>query len=422
MLNKMVYYKFIGACAGICAAGLLHAQNMNSPYSIYGIGDIDHKTYNRSSGMGGTSLALRSSNYILNTNPASLTGLERSFLVVNLSATGRSSTYKGDPIDATNSKNQDFWIKGLSLATKINKIWASNIGFSQFSNVNYKFTGSQFVEGSTNVYATAYEGDGGINEYYWANSISIGKHLAVGVKASWLSGSVNQTESIYNPILQTTISTKQQDYFTNSRFQYGALYKTSLGKKKNWQLSLGGKYIPKVRLSSDRSLTVTQDEVDIVKDQYVKKDRFWLPTTYAGGIALMHNNKTTFAIDYTYEDWASLNMKGVGWQFVNSQKLSAGVEFSKQVQFYNRPTEKKFFQLGGYISNSYLQVRNNNIKEFGATAGMGGWLGKGLLYSLSAEYGVRGVTNANLIKENYFQFTLTLSYWDFLFSKGRRYD
>src|SRR5687767_13793252 len=126
------------------------AQNMNSPYSVYGIGDIDHKNYNHTSGMGGAGLALRSSSYILNNNPASLTGLDRSFLVVNVTTVAKSSVYKGSMIDFNNNTNQDFWVKGISLAAKINKIWASNIGFGQFSNVNYKFTGNKVVEGSTN--------------------------------------------------------------------------------------------------------------------------------------------------------------------------------------------------------------------------------------------------------------------------------
>jgi hypothetical protein len=422
-MQNRITYKLIGTCLVVFTASLLHAQQMNSPYSIYGIGDIDHRVYGRSSGMGGTSIALRSSSYILNNNPASLAGLPRSVLVINAMGTGRVSTYKGDPIDLDNNKNQDFWVKGISIGVKLNNAWASNIGFSQFSNVNYKFTGSQFGEGSTNVYATAYEGNGGINEYYWANSLSIGKHFTAGVKASWLSGSVNQTESVYNDILQTTISTKQQDYFTNSRFQFGALYTTNLGgKKKKWDLTLGGKYIPNVKLGADRTLTVTQDDVEIVSDQYVKNDRFWLPTTYGAGIALQHNKKTTFAVDYTYEDWNSLGVKGSGWRFVNSQKLSAGVEFSKSVSSLFGPTEQRFFQLGGFINNSHLQVRNNRINEFGVTAGMGGSLGRGLLYSLSGEYGVRGTTDMNLIKENYFQFTMTLSFREILFSKGRKYN
>src|SRR5690242_809029 len=109
MRKRITYCKLVATCAGICAMAMTHAQQMNSPYSIYGIGDIDHRSYGRYSGMGGTNLALFSNNYIVNNNPASLKGLERSVLVINATGVGRSSTYKGDPIDLTNNKNQDFW-------------------------------------------------------------------------------------------------------------------------------------------------------------------------------------------------------------------------------------------------------------------------------------------------------------------------
>jgi hypothetical protein len=49
-------------------------------------------------------------------------------------------------------------------------------------------------------------------------------------------------------------------------------------------------------------------------------------------------------------------------------------------------------------------------------------LNNGLLYTIGAEVGKRGTEQANLIKENYFQLSLTLSFRDFLFSKGRKYD
>lgn len=398
----------------------VNSQNMNNPYSVYGIGDIDHKSYNRTSGMASTGLALRSSSYIINNNPASITGLERSFVVMNLAATAKTSTYVGKPIGSDNSNNKDMWVKGISLGVKLNNHWASNIGFGQFSSVNYKFSGSQAVEGSTDVYTTSYEGDGGLNEYYWVNALSIGKHFSVGVRSSFISGAINATETIYDANLQTEITTQQQDYYNNFRFQYGALYYASLGKK--WDLSMGGRYSRKTKLALDRALTVTQDGTAVVEDQFVSKGRFWLPETFAAGIALAHNKRTTFAMDYTYEDWSSLGVKYNGWRLINSHKLSGGVEFSKFIQQWNQPVEKKFYQLGAFVQNSYLQVRSNPIREFGFTAGMGGRLGNNLLYTFSGEFGQRGTTNANLVKENYFQFTLSLSYRDFLFSKGRRYN
>jgi hypothetical protein len=396
------------------------SQNMNNPYSVYGIGDMDAKVYNRTSGMGGTGLAIKSSAYLIDNNPASITGLPRSFFVFNVAITGKSSVFSGDPIDETNRRSKDLWVKRIALAVKINRSWASSIGFNQFSNINYKFTGSQFVEGSTTTYETAYEGEGGLNDYYWNNAFSIGKHFSVGLKSSVIAGAINQTETLYDQTLQTVISTSQQDYIGDLRFQVGALYERPISKK--WDLSLGAKYSPKAKFSSQRTMTVTENDVAVIEDDYIKTDRFDLPETIAGGIALKYNKRTTFAADYTYENWSALGVKEKGWQLISSNRISAGVEFSKLVPVMQQLMEKRFFQLGGFYGNSYLQIRNEPIREYGITAGIGGVLKNGLLYTIAVEGGSRGTTRQKLIKENYVQLSFTFSYRDLLRSKGRRFD
>jgi hypothetical protein len=400
--------------------GDLFSQNMNSPYSIYGIGDIDSRSYNRTSGMGSTGIALRSSFFMIDNNPAAIAGLSRSFFTATAGLTGKMITYKGEPINADNSKNKDFWIKRFAIGVKINNYWASSLGFNQFSNVNYNFFGTKSIEGSTSNYLTYYEGDGGLNEYFWTNAVSLGKHFSLGLKSSVIAGSINQTETIADESLNSTLSTKIQDYMGKGRFQAGAIYTTDLTKK--WNFSLGGRFSPKVNMTSERTLTVLEGETPVIEDEFVKNDRFSLPTTYAAGIALKHNNKTTFAIDYTYEDWSSLKIKEAGWQMISNNRLSAGVEFSRQATLMNQVVEKRFFQIGGFYNSAYLQVRNEPIKEFGFTAGMGGVLGKGLLYTLSLEAGSRGTTNQKLIKENYIQLSASFSLREFLMSKGRKYN
>ena len=84
--------------------------------------------------------------------------------------------------------------------------------------------------------------------------------------------------------------------------------------------------------------------------------------------------------------------------------------------------EKRFFQVGAFISNSYLRINNVPINEYGVTAGMGGVLGPGLIYTLALEGGRRGTTRQSLIRENYVQVTFSISYRDLLLSKGRKYD
>ncbi|MGZ8551457.1 MAG: hypothetical protein ACXWV2_12375, partial [Chitinophagaceae bacterium] len=274
--------------------------------------------------------------------------------------------------------------------------------------------------GSASDFLTYYEGDGGLNEYYWNNALSLGKHFSIGLKSSIIAGSINQTETIADESLSSAISTKVQDYFGKPRFQTGAIYSTALNKK--WDVSVGGRFSPQVKMTSERTLTVSEGGTAIIEDEFIKNDRFSLPNTYAAGIAIKHNNKTTFAADYTYEDWSSLKIKQQGWQLVSNNRLSAGIEFSRQARLMNQVVEKRFFQLGGFYTSSYLQVRNEPIKEFGFTAGMGGIIGKGLLYTLSLEAGSRGTTQQKLIKENYVQLSFSFSFRDFLASQGRKYD
>lgn len=107
---------------------------------------------------------------------------------------------------------------------------------------------------------------------------------------------------------------------------------------------------------------------------------------------------------------------------ISIDRLSAGAEFSKQQKMMNQIVETRYFQVGAFLHNSYLQIRNEPIKEYGLTVGMGGSISGSLLYTLSAEIGKRGTTRANLIRENYVQLTIGLSYRDYLFSKGRKYN
>lgn len=398
----------------------ISAQDMNSPYSVYGIGDIDPGAYNRSSGMANTGLALKSSFYIIDNNPASITGLPRSFLTMSIATVGRSVKYKGDPIDFTNADNGDFWIKRFGITVKLNNSWASSAGMKQFSKVNYKFNGTKTIEGYPVTFVTGYEGDGGLNEYYWTNAFSVGKHFSFGLQSSIIAGSINQTETLSDATLQSVIAVKRQDYFGQARFQTGALYSTALNKK--WDLSLGGKFIPKIKMVSERTVTVAENESLIVQDEFIKYDRSYLPTTYAVGIALKKNKKNTYTFDYTYEDWSSLNITQKGMRMVSTNRFSGGVEFSKQQWINGQLVEKRYFQAGVFYANSYLQIRDTPINEFGFTIGTGGPLGRSLLYSLSAEFGTRGTTSNNLIKENYAQLSIGLSLSEYLFSKGRRYD
>lgn len=410
-------YWLTGTC--LLMTGQLCAQNMTSPYSVYGIGVIDHRTYNRTSGMGYTGLALRSGAWLINNNPASIAGLEKSWYMFDLGLSGRSVTYSGDPIDEAARTSRDFGVRRAAFAVKITNNWASSIGFRQYGLVNYKYQGSLAVEGTSEKFPVDYEGDGGLNNFYWTNAISIRKNLLLGVNLSVIGGSINRTEFMADAGIDRTIETKVQDFYSKARLEYGLLYSLPIGKK--WQFSLGGRFTAKTELSPERTVTVKENNTTLIDEELVEAGRFHLPLSYGVGIALTKNNSFTIAADYTAEQWKPLNIRGSGWSLVNSQRFSGGIELSKKVEVWNRPVERRFFQLGGFIDNSYLSVKSRQVNQFGVTLGYGSNY-RNLLYNVGLEFGQRGTISDGLIKENYFQITIGLSYRDFFFSKGRKYD
>lgn len=397
------------------------AQNMNSPYSVYGVGVIQNTYSDRSSGMAYTSMALTSTpGFLLNKNPASLIGLERSMAQIDLSLVGKTVTYNGNSINGTNNTSRDMTIKRFSLSSKLNKFWASSVGFIPFSYVNYSFTTQKTVEGSPGTYDAIVDGNGGLNNIFWNNAFALGRNFAVGLRSSFIFGSINQKETMGNESLAVPVISEVKDYYNNFRFEFGSLYNAKLGK--NWKLSLGGKVSTKSDLRSEQTLTVTEGTTAVEQDKPLGNSTFTLPWAWDAGIALTNKGRSTFTVDYSYENWDALNKGGSTWKMVNSQRVSAGVQFSNIIQKWGLIAEKSYFQAGVFAGNSYLQVRNQQINEFGVTAGYGGFLSRGLNFGLALEGGRRGTTVNGLIRENYVQATITLSYREVLYSKGRKYD
>ena len=83
------------------------AQNVSSPYSIIGIGDIEDSYFNRTSGMANTGIAYRNDTYIILNNPAAVSDLQSQLFIVELAARGKFVTYSGKDV-TTHLTGKDF--------------------------------------------------------------------------------------------------------------------------------------------------------------------------------------------------------------------------------------------------------------------------------------------------------------------------
>ncbi|HMF72475.1 MAG TPA: hypothetical protein VK616_13440, partial [Flavitalea sp.] len=180
-------------------------------------------------------------------------------------------------------------------------------------------------------------------------------------------------------------------------------------------------YSAKTKLGYERTLSVIENASEVVNDEFLEYKKFSLPQSIGGGIAIANNRGITVTADYTYDDWAGVPVKGTNWQLVSSSRISGGIEIASFKQSPLRSLQRHSVQFGGFLNNSYLMVNNQQIKEWGATAGITRSMRGGLLIGTSVEGGVRGTTVAGLIKENYFQFTLSFSYRDFINTKAYKF-
>lgn len=417
----MKYVSHILVTLLLTKAAAVSAQNNNSPYSIIGVGDIENSTFDRSTGMAGAGISLSSGRAMYHANPASYSRLDNYVFAVELSGRFKASSYTGNRLDANTEASTDMQIGKLALGVKVKPWWGSSVGLMPYSNSSYSFYALKGIEGAGQQFMDSYnKGSGGLRKAYWANAFRLHRNISVGVEAGFLFGSLTREETISTANINgSTLTTKEDNYMNGGQFKFGAQYSGKIAKK--WRLNLGAVATTETNLSRENYISVTAGSTPIVTDRKSRADDFKLPVMYGGGISVNYDRKFTFAVDYQTQNWDKFNYTGLSYRLANSDRLAAGVEFSQMVR--NMNFERMYFQAGVFTGNTYLKMYDEQLKNYGATLGIGLNSKNGSLsYQLSGEFGVNGTTRRNLIRQNFSQINFTVIYRDIWFTKVKKYD
>ena len=85
--------------------------------------------------------------------------------------------------------------------------------------------------------------------------------------------------------------------------------------------------------------------------------------------------------------------------------------------------ETSFFQAGFYYNKTYLIVNGTPINDIGGTIGMGVNSKRSpLSFIVILQYGIKGTTDNNLIRENYANLSFVFSFRDFWYTRGRKFE
>jgi len=401
----------------------LVAQSNNSPYSILGIGDIDNEFYNRTSGLASTGIAYRSDRFLINNNPASFSALGNQVFFGELGIKGSIIDYYGSGVDPASNQSSDITFRRLAIAAKIMKHWGTSVGLVPFSTVNYEFNAPLTIQGTyAELLNQYYQGNGGINKVYFANSYEFFNHLSLGIDLSYLFGSLQQ-KLIYQDLsgaelLSQNISTSM----TNLYIDYGLQFYTKIGKK--WDFALGATFANKTDLNPYTNVTIlASDSTQLLNEGSLQPTLLrQIPKSYGFGISISRDHKLTLLADYKYQNWSSLDYSFFNYALQDSRRFSVGIELSKNKKVYNSYVETKYLQAGFYYDESYINAYGQQIKDVGGTLGFGINSKRTLLsYCISLQLGVKGQNNAQLIQEKYANLNLAISFGDILYSKGKKF-
>ncbi len=412
--------------SGLTASG----QNSSvSPYSRYGLGDLQFGGFAGEIAMGGISAGIRHPYQLNYSNPASYAALHMTTFETAVKAQlVKMSTQTGQGNSNTTA------LSYLALGFPVIKgKWGASFGLIPFSDIGYTIRESQTVSqvGQVNY---LFEGTGGINRFYLGTGFTPLKNLSIGINASYLFGTLARTRKIEFPDqpnffnTQSSVNTNLHDFY----FNYGLQYILTLKKEQQLTFGLSGALASNIRTTNDL-LTINYVIVssniihkDTIEEQSDYKGKTTLPVSWSGGVVYRKGEKWLAGIDYSFQNWSKFESFGSNDSLQDSYRLSAGAQFvpdASSLRFFRRVQYKAGFR----FSQTYLKLNNTPLKDYALNVGFGMPLKiKNMprilpLITFVVEAGQRGTTSRQLLQEQYLRFHLGISISEEWFLK-RKFD
>ena len=383
--------------------------------------------------LGGTSLGIRSSSYVNYSNPASYTSFDTTSFLFEGGFYSQSATLKTLTLSQKSSYSS---IGSVLFGFPISRRLKASFGLIPYSSVGYKIAEQKTlaVSDSSNIVSNVYDGSGGINKAYLGFGYYISHNLSIGVNAGFLFGTIrhnsisNFPELTYAQSYRQTTSMKINDF----NFNFGLQYTAKIGKNKH--LTLGFVYTPSLNIkASNDTLTVMVDPADPetviynVNQSSVINGKIKMPKTIGGGFSFERDDKWLIAGDVYWQNWEKFNLFGRNDSLKNSLRASLGIQLIPNATDFNNYFKRVRYRFGVNVNKTYLQLNGKQLNDFGLNFGMGLPLrksqtdiSKGII-NFGFEIGKRGTTDMNLIKEDYFRFTMSLAIYDVWFRKQKYY-
>lgn len=463
MLKKSSWI-IVGILFSLCAQA--QDQDGNSPYSRFGIGDMNITGITRYIGMASTGVANPDSSLINNINPAFIGNNHFTTFEAGLVGNYNMLTEGSNKQNLGNVRFNDVAMSFPIIHGQKKKVnWSMSLGYKPYSVVNYASRSLVDISGDSTTATVEYAGTGGVNKLHFSNGFNICENFFLGLESSFLFGAINRSVAS-----QITGETDVSVY--NERVSHkGLKFKAGLG----YRGLLKGYYVlgPVAYKDKNNDSIITYEKlkeediyingglvVDFGKDIGAKslstievQNRFGqvlstdtitnqtdgsvsLPLGISGGISLERivkkykygavdkndqekTRRWLYNLDLSFYNWESYqNFSDVGG-LNNSYSMAIGIEYTPNYASDNL-YKTQSYQIGLRYTKLPYTVNGTDINDIGMTFGVS--LPVSISYgptvsriNVAVETGIRGQNSDGLIQQVYINghvsFTINTKTW-----------
>ena len=413
---------------------ILFAQynnNTTSPYSRFGLGDLQTRSFGRTFAMGGASLGSRNSLQINMANPASYTTVDSLNFLFEFGANGKLSSYRND---TTRMTANDVNLRYLSMNFRIANRLATSLGLTPYSDVGYDIRIMNYLENTGNYYIQYY-GDGTLTRSYIGFAYELFKNVSVGANLNYLFGKLTHNAGLVFLDADDFYNIQKYEYIKVNQFGFDFGLQATVPLEKNQNITLGAVFENKPKYAAYQSDIMLKNlyttdiynqsiySQDTLKYNREEKSSIRFPLTYGAGLSYVKTDILELNLDYYHQTWSKATFFGsINPVLTNLNKFSAGAEWIPNKNSIRSYAQRIAYRAGLKYEKSYLKLNNQQINDFGISFGVGLPIYRSYsTINVAAEIGKRGTRKADLISERYVKLNLNVNLHDIWFIK-RRYD
>ncbi len=407
---------------------LLFAQSFNnntsSPYSRFGLGDLQSYGFGRSVAMGGASLASRYNQQINLSNPASYSAIDSLNFMFEFGIDGVYSKFEND-LGSANSNNVNF--QYFAMKFQISNRVAASIGLIPFSDMGYAVDVNEEIDNVGGV-LTKYYGAGTVSNAFFGIAVEPLKNVSIGANLNYMVGKLNHNAEVYFLDAADFYGMQQYGDFRLSDFGFDFGLQVTLPLKNNSHIVFAAvlenqpeytSYLSNItqkNLSSGN--TIDRDTLYFAEED---QSSIKMPLTLGGGISFVKDNKLEINVDYFHQTWSDAVFFGSKGAFLTDlNKFAIGGEWIPDKFSIRSYVKKIAYRVGFKYEETYLLFGDQQINDLGISFGVGLPIYRSnSTVNIAAEFGRRGTTQNGLVLENYARLNLSVNLYDIWFVKRR---